>query len=94
MKEAKTTAIQLDLPADIGIEHVEGLKATLSQHIRASDISLGGAEVQRVHAAGLQVLLAWFRARDEAGLPTSWRSPSTRLAEACATVGATASLHL
>jgi len=94
MSKASTDASDVDLPADLGIEHVETLKASLAEHVATANVSLGGAEVQRVHAASLQVLLSWFRLRDEAGLPTAWRAPSSRLTEACATVGATSLLHL
>lgn len=94
MSKAKAAVTALELPSDLGIEQVAGLRELLSSHLNTPSLSLGGDEVERLHCASLQLLVAWFRARDEAQLKTSWRNPSSRLTEASATLGAAGLLHL
>ena len=55
---------QLTLQSDLGIEHVADLQAALHPHLEAdAPLELAGDQVERVHAAGLQLLHAFVRRR-------------------------------
>ena len=53
----------LSLQADLGIEQVTDLQATLQSHLDDATLELSGAEVRRVHTAGLQLLHAFVAQR-------------------------------
>ena len=73
----------LPLPADLGIEHVSDLQATLRQHLDdAEPLSLSGDRVERVHTAGLQMLHAFVRERAALGRKTVVTDASPVLADA------------
>lgn len=72
----------LSLQADLGIEQVTDLQATLQPHLDDATLELSGAEVRRVHTAGLQLLHAFIRERAARGLSTTITLPSPTLVEA------------
>ena len=79
--------IRLDLPENFGIEHAGALRALLAPHVDAGAVTLGGANVHRLHAAGLQVLTAFITTRAAAGHATRWHDPSPELRGAAARLG-------
>lgn len=72
----------LSLQADLGIEQVADLQATLQSHLDDATLELSGADVRRVHTAGLQLLHAFIRERAARGLPTTITLPSPTLVDA------------
>jgi anti-anti-sigma regulatory factor len=85
----------LRLPADLGIESAEALHRELTAHVgRESPLMLDGHAVERLHAAGIQLLCALFRDRALAGRETGWTAASAALRTAAATLGAQAHLQL
>lgn len=72
----------LTLQADLGIEQVTDLQATLRSHFEDDVLELSGAEVRRVHTAGLQLLHAFIRDRAVHGRTTTITLPSPVLVEA------------
>lgn len=86
---------QLSLQPDLGIEHVAELQATLLPHLDDdAPLALAGDRVERVHAAGLQLLHAFVRDRASAGRSTVVTLPSPILAEAARQLALAASLGL
>lgn len=85
----------LNLPADLGIEHAETLKQMLTQCANETGtITLDGEQVHRLHGAAMQLLLAFVRARQTAGLSWGWQQASPALMQAAEHLGLTASLRL
>lgn len=91
--EGETTAAgatlrRVDLPADLGIENAallrEQLEAVLDD---AAPVELGGASVQRLHTAGLQVLALFCRERQKYGRAVVWQEPAPMLAGAARLLG-------
>ncbi|WP_240125317.1 STAS domain-containing protein [Thermomonas alba] len=72
----------LPLQADLGIEQVSELHATLQAHLDDPVLELSGADVRRVHTAGLQLLHAFIRERAARGLSTTITLPSPTLVDA------------
>lgn len=84
---------QLSLQSDLGIEHVAELQAILLPHLDDDDaLELAGDQVQRVHAAGLQLLHAFIRDRASAGRRTVITLPSPVLADAARSLALAVSL--
>ncbi|MGH8075334.1 MAG: STAS domain-containing protein [Lysobacter sp.] len=84
---------QLSLQPDLGIEHVAELQATLLSHFDdEAPLQLAGDQVQRVHAAGLQLLHAFVRDRANAGRSTTITLASPILADAARSLALAASL--
>lgn len=75
------------LDRDLGIEACTALKETLAADLHAPQIKVDAGKVERVHTAGLQLLLAWWRAREAAGLDTGWTACSDTLRTAATTLG-------
>ena len=74
---------QLTLQTDLGIERVADLQAALQPHLEAdAPVELAGDRVERVHAAGLQLLHAFVRDRAARGQRTTITDPSPALAAA------------
>ena len=85
----------LSLQADLGIEHVEELQAALLPHLEDSEpLSLAGAQVPRIHPAGLQLRHAFVRDRAARGCVTTITSPSSALATAAQQLALAMSLGL
>lgn len=84
---------QLSLQPDLGIEHVAELQAVLLPHLEdEAPLELAGDQVQRVHAAGLQLLHAFVRDRATAGRSTIITLASPILADAARSLALAASL--
>ena len=84
---------QLSLQPDLGIEHVAELQAALLPHLDdEAPLQLAGDRVQRVHAAGLQLLHAFVRDRASAGRSTVITLASPTLADAARALALAASL--
>lgn len=87
--------IQLTLQTDLGIERVAELQAALQPHLEAdSPLELAGDRVERVHAAGLQLLHAFVRDRAARGQRTTITQASPTLAAAARQLALAASLGL
>lgn len=82
----------LSLQADLGIEQVADLQAALQSHFDDAVLELSGAEVRRVHTAGLQLLHAFVRDRAARGRITTITHPSPTLVEAARLLALAASL--
>lgn len=72
----------LSLQADLGIEQVADLQAILQSHLDDETLELSGADVRRVHTAGLQLLHAFIRDRAVRGFSTTITLPSPILVDA------------
>ncbi|GAB3093822.1 STAS domain-containing protein [Lysobacter terrae] len=84
---------QLTLQTDLGIECVADLQAALQPHLGDEEpLALDGEYVQRVHAAGLQLLHAFVRDRAARGHQTTITLPSPTLAAAARQLGLAVSL--
>lgn len=84
---------QLTLQSDLGIESVAELQATLQPHLEDDEpIALTGDRVERVHAAGLQLLHAFVRDRAARGHETTVTLASPTLASAARQLGLAVSL--
>lgn len=74
---------ELSLQSDLGIEHVGELHQVLLPHLEDDEpVSLVADQVQRVHAAGLQLLHAFVRDRSVAGRRTTVTLASPALVNA------------
>ena len=74
---------ELSLQPDLGIEHVDALQQALLPHLEADGpLALVADRVERVHAAGLQLLHAFVRDRAGAGRSTVVTTPSPALVQA------------
>ncbi|NLC61786.1 MAG: STAS domain-containing protein [Gammaproteobacteria bacterium] len=82
------------LDRDLGIDASGALKTALAAHLHAPSVELDAGGVERVHTAGLQVLLAWWQARESAGRQTRWSGCSETLRSAAATLGLATALGL
>jgi hypothetical protein len=84
---------ELPLQSDLGIEHVTELQACLTPHLDdESPLALRGECVERVHAAGLQLLHAFVRDRASRGHQTTVILASKTLASAARQLGLAVSL--
>ena len=74
---------ELSLQSDLGIEHVGDLQQVLLPHLEDDEpVSIVADQVQRVHAAGLQLLHAFVRDRAGAGRRTVFTLASPALVNA------------
>jgi ABC-type transporter Mla MlaB component len=84
---------ELPLQSDLGIEHVTDLHACLQPHLDdETPLALRGENVERVHAAGLQLLHAFVRDRASRGRQTTVILASNTLAAAARQLGLAVSL--
>jgi anti-anti-sigma regulatory factor len=84
---------ELTLQPDLGIEHVGDLQQALLPHLQDdAPVGLAGDRVERVHAAGLQLLHAFVRDRAAAGRRTVVTTPSPVLSQAARQLALAASL--
>lgn len=85
---APSTGDALSLPADLGIENAAALKALLAaRYDDEGSVTVGAAAVTRLHAAGLQLLAAFFHGRAANGRATALESPSAELRAAASRLG-------
>ena len=83
----------LALPANLGIEHVGELQQALLPHLQSDgQVTLAADAVERVHAAGLQLLYAFVRERAGAGRETVLATPSPALVDAARQLALASSL--
>lgn len=86
---------ELALPANLGIEYVGDLQQALQPHFEADGpITLVADAVERVHAAGLQLLHAFVRDRAGAGRATVLATPSPVLVNAARQLALAGSLGI
>lgn len=83
------------LPADCGIAQAEALRDRLAPlRTMEAPVRLDASAVERISTACLQLLVALFRERAEAGYSSALQTPSAPLAEAVAWLGLSASLPI
>ncbi|HVI58838.1 MAG TPA: STAS domain-containing protein [Luteimonas sp.] len=84
---------QISLQPDLGIESIADLQAVLQPHLDdEAPLALVGDRVERVHAAGLQLLHAFVRDRLARGHATTVTAASPVLAAAAHQLALAASL--
>lgn len=76
------------------IAQVTAMHAELGRHLDARSVALDAGALQRVDAAGLQLLAAFVRAADQRGAQIEWRSPSAALRDGARRLGLAVTLHL
>ncbi len=93
--ESAQASLVVKLPADVGIEEAGNLRETLLKNLNdARKVTLDASEIQRIHAAALQLFCMFCKDRRAAGREVSWREPSQALKGAAALLGATTLLSL
>lgn len=76
------------------IEQVGAMHAELGQHLGAKRVALDAGALQRVDAAGLQLLTAFVRAAGDRGAQLEWRSPTAVLCDGARRLGLSTALRL
>ncbi len=94
MSQVEDTVVRLKLNVHLGIEQASALQAELIETLDAPSVELDAAGVERIHAAPMQLLMAFFRDRESAGHQTRFEKPSERLVSAARQVGAASLFHL
>lgn len=85
----------IELGSDLGIERASDLKDQLLAQLESGrSVVLDGSQVERVHGAGLQLLAAFVREREEAGRKTRIDAPSPALVDAARVLALTTALGL
>lgn len=85
----------IELGTDLGIERASELKDQLLTQLESGrSVVLDGSQVERVHGAGLQLLAAFVREREEAGRKTRIDAPSPALVDAARVLALTTALGL
>jgi len=93
-KERKSSLV-IKLPSELGIEQASGLREVLLKELNnAKNVTLDASEIQRIHAAALQLFCMFCKDRRDSGRSVSWREPSPILRSAAALLGATTLLSL
>lgn len=86
---------ELTLQSDLGIEQVGALQQALLPHLEDDEpVALAADRVERVHAAGLQLLHAFVRDRAGAGRRTTITLASPALANAARQLALAVSLGI
>ncbi|MBI3898638.1 MAG: STAS domain-containing protein [Gammaproteobacteria bacterium] len=86
---------ELVLQGLLDVPRVRAVYQSLNQAlVRALPVELHAADVERVDAAGLQLLLAFYRTARDRGLAPHWRSVSTALRNGSEALGITGALEL
>ena len=76
------------------IEQVAAMHAELGRHLGATSIALDAGALQRIDAAGLQLLAAFMRTADGHGTKVEWRAPSPVLRDGARRLGLAGTLRL
>lgn len=85
----------LRLPAELGIEQAESLKAELCAALADDEpVAIDARDLQRIHTAALQLFCLFCRDRRNAGRRVEWQQPSAALRSAAAMLGMTTLLLL
>lgn len=93
--KSRRSSVLIKLPADLGIEQAGSLRETLLKNLNdAKNVTLDASEIQRIHAAALQLFCMFCKDRRAAGRDVSWREPSLALKGAATLLGATTLLSL
>ena len=88
-------SVSIDCGARLSIERVEVLHQEMEQALRdARDIELKADEVQYCDTAGLQLILALFRAVESAGHSVSWSGVSEVVSDTASILGMSDALTL
>jgi len=88
-------SVSIDCGARLSIERVDALHQEMEQALRdAKDIELKADEVQYCDTAGLQLVLALYRAVESAGHSVSWGGVSETVVETAAILGMKQALGL
>jgi ABC-type transporter Mla MlaB component len=88
-------ALKINLGSDLGIEQARGLHAQLVSHLNDEEkVVLDASEVERIHAAALQLFCLFCRDRRAAGREVEFQRPSETLRNAAALLGATTLLSM
>ena len=67
------------LPVELDVERVEELRDALVRALAAPAIALDGTQVQRIDAAGVQLLCALVLAAERRGVALTWTAVSPTL---------------
>jgi ABC-type transporter Mla MlaB component len=95
VRAAARQPARLTLAADCTLREAAGLKALLLQTVSPTgEVIIEGGAVERVDAAGLQLLVAFARREAAAGRQLNWQSASDELRGAGARLGLLAALGL
>ncbi len=90
-----TDRTEIVLRGSLDVSGTRAAYGTLNEALtRALPMSLDTAELERVDAAGLQLLLAFFRTAHERGLGLRWHSVGGAFAAAVETLGLSKALEL
>ena len=90
-----STAMPLQLGAALDIANAANLKAQLDSLLaQEGELLLDGASVERLDAAGLQLLASWFRHCDKHQRICRWSHSSAVLRESAAGLGLACVLQL
>lgn len=87
---AAAKSIELQLPENLTIAHVNNLHEQMESLINQSDhdaISVQAEAVTRADTAGIQLLFAFSKAAKEHSITLSWKKPSDVLVGAAKTLG-------
>ncbi len=88
-------SVQVNLGVDLGIEQARALHAQLLPYLdNGEKVVLDGSEVERIHAAALQLFCLFCRDRRAAGREVELLRPSETLRNAAALLGATTLLNI
>lgn len=94
-RKSRDSSTVVKLPAELGIEQAASLRETLVKNLNdARNVALDASEIQRIHAAALQLFCMFCKDRRAAGRDFSWREPSLALRGAATLLGATTLLSL
>ena len=87
---AAAKSIELQLPENLTIAHVNNLHEQMESLINQQDhdaISVQADAVSRIDTAGVQLLFAFSKSAKEHSISLTWKSPSETLVGAAKTLG-------
>jgi anti-anti-sigma regulatory factor len=94
-RKSLRASLVVKLPAELGIEQAGSLRETLMKNLNdVRTVTLDATDIQRIHAAALQLFCMFCKDRRAAGRDVSWREPSLALRGAATLLGATTLLSL
>lgn len=94
-RKSRRASLVVKLPAELGIEQAGSLRETLMKNLNdVRNVTLDATEIQRIHAAALQLFCMFCKDRRAAGRDVSWREPSLALRGAATLLGASTLLSL
>ncbi|MFO1349973.1 MAG: STAS domain-containing protein [Gammaproteobacteria bacterium] len=94
-KAVGNTPFAINLEANLNVGNSIALKEQLQTALRKpATLVLDAGAVQAVDTAGLQLLAAFVRRAEQAGMALEWREPTPALRAAATLLGLDAHLHL